>query len=146
MKNYYEILGVSRQASADEIRKAYRKLAKRYHPDVNGGSSEAEAMFKDVNEAYRTLHDESLRQAYDDRLDGRKNPNPGFTGSSSSKTESRQYSHVDQGFDMEDVGKSFERFFGFNPKTKERVSHDKKADNPFDTTDLFEQFFRVKKK
>jgi len=64
-RDYYEVLGVSRNASADDIKKAYRKLAKKYHPDVNPGDKEAEAKFKEVNEAYSVLSDEQKRANYD---------------------------------------------------------------------------------
>ena len=64
-RDYYEVLGVSRSASSDDIKKAYRKLAKKYHPDVNPGDKEAEAKFKEVNEAYSVLSDEQKRAQYD---------------------------------------------------------------------------------
>lgn len=64
-ENYYDILGVSKSASADEIKKAYRKQAMKYHPDKNKGNSEAEKKFKDVNTAYQTLSDEWKRKQYD---------------------------------------------------------------------------------
>ena len=65
MADYYETLGVARDASDDEIKKAYRKLAMQYHPDRNGGSKEAEERFKTVTEAYDVLRDAQKRAAYD---------------------------------------------------------------------------------
>lgn len=70
MKNYYEILGVSPSASQDEIKKAYRNLAKKYHPDRNKGDKKAEEMFKQINEAYDVLSNEKKRKEYDLRLKG----------------------------------------------------------------------------
>lgn len=64
-KDYYKILGVDKNASTDEIKKAYRKLAKKYHPDLNQGDREAQEKFKDINEAYEVLGDEDKRKKYD---------------------------------------------------------------------------------
>ncbi|MDO8752935.1 MAG: J domain-containing protein [Anaerolineales bacterium] len=64
-KDYYKIIGVSRKASADDIRKAYRKLAMQYHPDKNPGDKKAEDKFKEINEAYQVLSDEQKRARYD---------------------------------------------------------------------------------
>src|ERR1700683_2218938 len=62
---YYETLGVSRNATADEIRKAYRRLARKYHPDLNPGDKSSEERFKNVQEAYDVLSDPKKRPMYD---------------------------------------------------------------------------------
>lgn len=64
-KDFYQLLGVSRTATQDEIKKAYRKLAMQYHPDKNPNNKKAEEKFKEVSEAYETLSDEQKRQTYD---------------------------------------------------------------------------------
>ncbi|WP_017318323.1 DnaJ C-terminal domain-containing protein [Mastigocladopsis repens] len=64
-KDYYAILGVSKTASPEEVKQAFRKLARKYHPDVNPGNKEAEARFKEVNEAYEVLSDSDKRKKYD---------------------------------------------------------------------------------
>ena len=74
-KNYYDILGVDKKASASDIKAAYRKLAMKYHPDRNQGNAEAAEKFKEVNEAHETLSDEQKRAAYDYELE-----HPGMGG------------------------------------------------------------------
>ena len=64
-EDYYQMLGVSKDASLQEIKKAYRKLAVKYHPDKNPGNKEAEEKFKQISDAYQVLSDEEKRAAYD---------------------------------------------------------------------------------
>lgn len=78
MKDYYQVLGVKKDASAEDIKKAFRKLAKKYHPDATGGDKAAEARFIELNEAYETIGDAEKRKAYDaeraNPLGGRRAP------------------------------------------------------------------------
>lgn len=101
-KDYYKVLNVNKDASDEEIKKSYRKLAKEFHPDKNGGDSEAEARFKEISEAYETLSDSSKREAYD-------NPNMFGSGSGS-------------GFDF--GGFDFGDIFGHNRGTRQRGGKD----------------------
>ena len=64
-RDYYEVLGISKTATEDEIKKAYRKLARKHHPDVNPGDKSAEDKFKEINEAYEVLSDADKRKRYD---------------------------------------------------------------------------------
>jgi len=100
-RDYYEVLGVSRGATEDELKKAYRKLAKRYHPDMNPGDKTAEAKFKEVNEAYEVLSDKDKRARYDQFGHAGVDPNFGAGGGFG-------------GFDMGDLdlGDIFGSFFG----------------------------------
>lgn len=97
-KDYYELLGVSRNASEDEIKKAFRKLAMKHHPDRNIGDDEAEAKFKEVKEAYDVLSDNRKRAAYDQFGHAGVNPNMGGGGAG--------------GFDFNDLGSIFGDIFG----------------------------------
>ena len=80
-RDYYEVLGVSKGASDDEIKKAYRTLAKKYHPDMNPGDKEAEAKFKEANEAYDVLSDSDKRAKYDQFGHAAFDPSMGGGGS-----------------------------------------------------------------
>ncbi len=108
-RDYYEVLGVSKTASDDELKKAFRKLAKQYHPDLHPDDKEAEAKFKEVNEAYEVLSDKDKRAKYDQFGFAGVDPNygagqgGGYGG----------YSYGGGGFGgFGDMGDIFESFFG----------------------------------
>ena len=79
-RDYYEVLGVSKGATDEEIKKAYRKKAKQYHPDLNPGDKTAEAKFKEANEAYEVLSDKDKRARYDQFGHAGVDPNFGAGG------------------------------------------------------------------
>ena len=102
-RDYYEVLGVSRGASEDEIKKAYKKMARKYHPDLNPGDKTAEEKFKEVNEAYEVLSDADKKARYDQYGHAGVDPNfgaGGFVGG------------FDGSFDFGDLGDIFGSFFG----------------------------------
>ena len=106
-RDYYEVLGVKKDASAEEIKKAYRKAAMKYHPDRNPGDTEAEAKFKECGEAYEVLSDDSKRQRYDQFGFAGVDPNYGAGGNGPYGAGGFS------GFgDFGDLGDIFGEFFG----------------------------------
>lgn len=116
-KDYYEVLGVPRTASADDIKKSFRKLARQYHPDVAKDKKQAEEKFKEINEAYEVLSDSEKRKKYDElganwKSGAEFRPPPGWQGNG------RQQAHGQgrpgqgaEGFEFEFGGTGFSDFF-----------------------------------
>ena len=114
-KNYYSILGVKKDAKADELKKAYRRLARKYHPDVNPNDKSAEEKFKEVQEAYDILSDPNKRKVFDrfgyysDNLD----PNSPFNGGGAPGTQGGPSPFDFSGFQREGGGMSGSGVWGF---------------------------------
>lgn len=129
-RDYYEVLEVGRDASDADIKKAYRKLAKQYHPDVNPGDKNAEAKFKEVNEAYEVLSDPNKRARYDQYGHAGVDPNS-FGGAGAGFGD----------FDFGGIGDIFETFFGggFGRSSRSRTGPQKGADIKYSMQLTFEE-------
>src|SRR5881296_4199447 len=121
-QDYYELLGVPRKASAKDIRSAFRKLARKYHPDLNPGDKSAEEKFKQLQEAYEVLSDEKKRQIYDQYGFYSDNIPPEGRGSA---TAAGAPGFDFSGFDFSDFGGGGEKQVGFGESFR----------------DIFSQFF-----
>lgn len=115
-RDYYEVLGVSRSASEDEIKKSYRKLALQYHPDRNPGNHEAEELFKEASEAYEVLRDPEKRGLYD-RFGHEGLRNTGFQGFTSFDEIFSSFSSI------------FEDFFDLGPRARRRRTGPMRGDD-----------------
>ncbi len=118
-RDYYEVLGVSRNATPEEIKKSYRKLAMQYHPDRNPGDKEAEEKFKEAAEAYEVLRDQEKRSLYD-RFGHEGLRGAGFSGF-------RGFEDIFSSF-----GDIFEDFFGFGTRSRRRHGPQRGADLRYD--------------
>ncbi len=117
MKDYYKILGLERSASEDDIKKAYRTLAFKYHPDRNPDSKTAEAKFKEVNDAYQVLGDAVKRSEYDRYGSADENPFASYASSYRRQTENAEYEYYGNPFGSEE---SFWTWFSSsNPNASE---------------------------
>ena len=144
-KDLYSILGVSRDADENVLKKAYRSLAKKYHPDLHPDDAEAEAKFKEINEAYELLGDPEKRKAYDKT----QQVTTQHTKTGTTQTKTGQ-SRTPRGgpIDFSQMQGGFSQFFGFDPETgkvtdESRLSGNGKK-NPLDASDIFERFMGFK--
>lgn len=145
--DYYKILNVPQQADESQIKQAYRKLAKRYHPDLNPDNPEAEAKFKDIVEAYETLGDPAKRRKYDANM-----IHSSVTmGTDTKAQDTARSAGTTQGVNFGNFTRDMERYFGFsfqanqqNGKHAPGNSADKNRKNPLDVTDMFEAFMKIK--
>lgn len=119
-KDYYATLGISREASADEIKKSFRKLARQYHPDVAKNKKEAEAKFKEINEAHEVLSDPEKRRKYDELGANWQQAGAGY-GSPRGAPQGWSPQGEDQEFHFGGTGFSdfFEQFFGRRQQTSD---------------------------
>src|SRR5690348_1812534 len=143
-EDYYQALGVERGASADDIRKAYRRLARKHHPDLNPGDKAAEDRFKKVQEAYDVLSDDKKRQVYEqygfysDNIPPNAGPGAGqpgggmgfegfdFSEFARQNARSAQYeTSTDEGFGFRDI---FSNIFGGGAKRQKQPTKEKGAD------------------
>jgi molecular chaperone DnaJ len=138
-KDYYQVLGVSKSASADEIKKSYRKLAMQYHPDRNPGDKEAEIKFKEATEAYEVLKDNQKRAAYNQF--GHDAFGHGAThGSGQNAGQNSGF----EGFDFNDIFSNFSDIFGdFGAKQgKKRSASQRGSDVRYNLEISLEEAFR----
>lgn len=148
MKNYYEVLGVSEQASAQEIKKAYRKLAKIYHPDVVKDNEEKTRKMYAIQEAYECLGDEQNRKKYDEARLRKKVGFESRTGKNTASGSVKGANGVDN-FGFASKMSEFERFFGFQPGKgmetyQSKHNGTKKAEGPIKPEELFAGFFGIR--
>ena len=147
MKDYYKILEISISATKDDVKKAFRSLAKKYHPDRNVNDTNALKKFQDVNEAYEVLSNEDSRREYDKKLSGFKQGNSKETNSKNNSASNGKKKYQDKTESIENLNKYFESFFGFDANATE-INKDKLKNqkNPIDTSNMFESFFKTHSK
>ena len=149
MKDYYGILGVPGQATEAEIKKAYRKLAKQYHPDVVKDDEEKKMRMYDIQEAYMHLGNPESREKYDEALQKMRSRKPsGIFGDGFRKTERGRDSKSHGSRPVDQDMSQFQRFFGFQPgkgmETYQKTGDDKKRPNGFiRPEELFGNYFKV---
>ncbi len=144
MKDYYKILQVERTATQEEIKKSFRKLAKKFHPDVNKNNPKAEEVFKEMNEAYGILGDENKRAEYDNRLFGKEEQTQrGFQQKTNFEDRpSRRKRTQSAAPNFQNTGNIFENFFGFDPNGESvNMSYNNENVRPMKTSEAYKHIF-----
>ena len=130
MNTYYEILGLKQTADEDEIRRSYRKLAKKYHPDLNPGDAVCEQKFKEISVAYETLSDPQKRKEYDEKLSVKPK-----VGAKKAKSKT--------GAGFSNMKFDFDEMFGFETDSDGEIKSKKiktEPAGPIDAEDIFSRF------
>lgn len=141
-KDYYKILGVSEQATDSELKKAFRALAKKYHPDTNAGNEEAAAKFQEINEAYSVLSDADKRQTYDyDRTHKSSAGSGAFQGAQSGAKKKAPTGNAGFNFTADSFKMNFADMM-FDELNKTKTEKKKGSDiNMADVSGSFASFF-----
>lgn len=146
MRNLYRVLGITNTATEEEIKKAYRTLSKRYHPDANPGDSDREERFKEISEAYAILQSAQKRQDYDKMLMAEEK----YTTKKVKKMTNDPSAESSMQFNFSRMDEQFAQYFGFQPKNG-KVDEEgfnksgKTKTNPIDMTEMFERYMGIKK-
>lgn len=145
MNELYQRLGVLPTATGEEIKKAYRKLAKQLHPDLHLDDPRAEDKFREISGAYEILGDKNKRKEYDRT---QQSTSQHCTEKQTKKAEYRSFTSQSRTVDFSQMQRDFSQFFGFDPKTGQITDESKlsgkRRENPLDASDIFERFMGFK--
>lgn len=149
MKDYYKILEVTPQADDDAIKKSFRKLAKKYHPDTNGGDKQAAERFQEINEAYSVLSDAEKRKQYDDERSGKASAGAGAGRGGSAPKQDAKGARAPRGsftgFNASNFKMNFDDMM-FDELNREKERKEKGQPDPVDVSSQFANFFGFRPK